>query len=183
MLSLGQNPLAFRKIAGWQPYLIVRLVMVSVRCTWCMYTKASSSWSGSTVAWVVWSPESRRLCRVRLALGPVSARSNASRFFACTYACRSSFVPAPISGVDGDDGPHAEGVVDDLEAFLIKGSGRDGFLACVRIPPFETGRAISLPKTDDARLCSDDHEASRKSTPARDEQESANPNRFFHRHD
>ena len=47
ILSLGQNPLAFRRIAGWQPYLIVRLVMVSVGCTWCMYANASSSCSDS----------------------------------------------------------------------------------------------------------------------------------------
>ena len=110
MLSLGQNPLAFRNIAGWQPYLMVRLVMVSVGWTWWMYTSASSSCSVSMAKWLV-SPETRRLCRVlRPVLGPVSAKSSASRFFACTYACRSSLVPAPISGVDGADGPQAEGV-------------------------------------------------------------------------
>lgn len=30
MLSLGQNPFAFRITAGWQPYLIVTPVIVSV---------------------------------------------------------------------------------------------------------------------------------------------------------
>lgn len=58
-------------------------------------------------------------------------------------------VPAPISGVDGADGPHVDGV--DLEAFIY-GSGRDGFLECVREPPLDVDRVISLPNTVDARL-------------------------------
>ena len=86
---------------------------------------------------------------MRPILGPVSASSNASRFFACTYAWRSSLVPAPISGVDGAEGPHADGVDFGV---CIYGSGRDGFLECVREPPLDDDRVISLPSTDDARV-------------------------------
>lgn len=98
----------------------------------------------------------------------MSASSKASRFFACTSACRSSLVPAPISTVEGADGPQEVGT-DVAEGVLIYGSGREGFLVCVRAVPFAGGWAISLPRTDDARLCNDDQDASRKSTADRDD--------------
>jgi hypothetical protein len=49
------------------------------------------------------------------------------------------------------------------------GSGREGFLTWVRAVPFGAGLAISLPRKDEARLCKEVQEESRKSTAAREE--------------
>lgn len=103
-------------------------------------------------------------------MGPASASRSASRFFACTKACRSSLVPTPISGVEGPEGPHFEGF--ELGMLLIYMSDRDGFLGACAFVLFDIARPRSLPslpKTEEARLCSEDHEESRKSAAPPDE--------------
>lgn len=65
------------------------------------------------------------------------------------------------------DGPHVEG--DDRGVLRIYTSERDGFrLLCLLDALFGVLRPISLPRTDDARLWSDDHDESRKSAAACD---------------
>jgi hypothetical protein len=98
----------------------------------------------------------------------LSARSSASRFLACTKACRSSFVPVPTSGEAGADGPHVESA--DRGVLLIYTSDRDGFLVCDFVVLVGVVRPVSFPSTDDARLWREDHDESRKSAAPRDEE-------------
>jgi hypothetical protein len=71
-------------------------------------------------------------------------------------------VPVPISGVVGAEGPHAEG--KDLGMLRIYMSDFDGFLReYVFVALFAEFLPMSLPSTEDAKFCNEDHGESRKS--------------------